>query len=111
MDFILPLLIKVFAIFAAWLIGIANPNPSTLEPADFATTIPIRLPEPLNNAPPEFPGLMEASVCSRFSFLLPIVNLRFKALMIPVDAVLLSSPKGFPIATTWSPTASLELLP
>ena len=82
-------------------IGIANPIPE-LDPDLLAICafIPITSPFELNNGPPEFPGLIEASCCitepikkfvSKSDLALPI------ALIIP-DVKVKFSPKGFPIA-------------
>ena len=51
-----------FAIFNAVFEGIAKPRPSLFVSDDFALTIPIRSPFPLNNPPPELPGETAASV-------------------------------------------------
>ena len=81
------------------LIGIANPSPSTLEPDDLATTIPIRFPCPSKRPPPEFPGLIDVSVWISFIALPSTLICLSRALMIPAETLPPSSPSGLPIAT------------
>ena len=54
-------MIKSLAIFLALLIGIAKPNPAP-GPERTRVLIPITSPKEFNNGPPEFPGLIAASV-------------------------------------------------
>ncbi len=86
--------------------GIAKPTPVNSPTLDsIAVFIPIKFPLLSNNGPPEFPGLIAASVWIIFE----MENPRFWFgsnlpvwLTIPVVIVLLN-PKGLPIAITWSP--------
>ena len=84
----------------AMLAGMANPMP-TLPPlgARIAVLRPTSSPRRLTRAPPEFPGLIEASVWMKSSYpSIPRPD-RPRALMIPEVAVC-PRPKGLPIATT-----------
>ena len=93
--------------------GIAKPTPSF--PPDslsiWAVT-PITSPAMFSSTPPEFPWLMAASVW----IVLVIVKLfgavmsRWRALTMP-DVTVFASPNGLPIATTPSPTATLDESP
>ena len=88
------------------LVGMAKPMP-TLPPlgARIAVFMPINSPRRLTRAPPELPGLIDASVWIKFSnFSMPRPE-RPKALTMPEVTVWLS-PNGLPIATTKSPTFS-----
>ena len=61
----------------------------------------------MTKAPPEFPGLIEASVCIKFSYAsMPKPDLP-RALTIP-DVTVCPIPKGLPIATTKSPTLNFS---
>ena len=102
------------AILLALLIGMAKPNPmepasALAEPASVAIAefTPITRPAPSSNGPPEFPGLIAASVCTALinarSPLPPAVTGRSSELMIPAVTVPFS-PSGAPIAITSSPT-------
>ena len=93
------------------MIGIAKPNPSIPVELSFALTIPIRLPSALNNPPPEFPGLMAASVCRSVIVSSSIVICLSVAEIIPVVTVPPSSPNGFPMAMAGSPTCKISLSP
>ncbi len=93
------------------LIGIANPNPSIPVELSLAFTIPISSPFELNNPPPEFPGLIAASVCRSVMVSSLIVIWRSVAEMIPVVTVPPSSPSGFPIAIAGSPTFNVSESP
>ena len=62
------------------------------------------------SAPPELPGLMAASVWMKFSKLLMPSWLRPSAETIPLVTVW-PTPKGLPMASTWSPTCSESELP
>jgi len=67
--------------------------------------MPTTSPERLMRGPPLFPGLMAASVCKKPSKLTsPAWILLFLAEITPTVTVC-SSPKGFPMATTHSPTS------
>ena len=104
------------------MIGIAKPSPieplCELNPVPnvaIAELIPITAPVESTSGPPEFPGLIAASVCRAFmkELLLPLspaVTARSFALMIPRVTVP-DSPSGDPIAITESPTATLSLSP
>ena len=90
--------------------GIAKPMLS-IEAVDwepdeeyFAFVMPMTSPCELKSAPPEFPELMAQSVWMRFIAWLLIVIWRFRALTVPDVSEKVSSPRGFPIATTSSPT-------
>ncbi len=57
------------AIFATIFDGIAKPIPLFPPLRErIALFIPIRAPRLSTSAPPEFPGLIEASVCIKFSY-------------------------------------------
>ena len=94
----------------AVLLGTANPMP-TLPPAPMmAVLMPITFPSESKRGPPEFPGLIAASVWITPSIFLPFRASMVlpRALMIPVVRVSLR-PKGFPRASTFCPTTiSLE---
>ena len=62
-----------------------------------AALIPINAPRESINAPPKFPGLMEASVCIKFSYLLIPTWSLLSAEIIPCVTVS-PTPKGFPMA-------------
>ena len=75
-----------------------------------AELTPITAPVESTRGPPEFPGLIAASVCSALIKELsleesPAVTGRFFALIIPVVTVP-DNPRGEPIAITESPTAT-----
>ena len=86
-------------------IGIANPIPSTPEPDIFKVLIPITCPLLFTNAPPLFPEFIDASVWINVYVTLSTATCLFTALIIP-EETLLCSPKGFPIAITYSPTCT-----
>ena len=90
--------------------GIARPIPTLPElPLDpiIAVFIPTNSPFRLTKAPPEFPGFIDASVCIKFSYAsIPKPDLP-SALTIP-EVTVCPIPKGFPIATTKSPTRSFS---
>lgn len=100
--------------------GIAKPKPIEPdcplkeEPSDaIAEFTPMTAPVASTRGPPEFPGLMAASVWSaliyEFSLLpSPAVTARSFALMIP-SVTVPESPSGEPMAMTESPTATLSL--
>jgi hypothetical protein len=69
-----------------------------------ALLMPTSSPLRLISAPPELPGLMEASVWMKFSYLLPMPE-RPSALTMP-EVTVWRRPKGLPMATTKSPTCS-----
>ena len=85
--------------------GIAKPRPSTVVPPEdweyLAETMPTTSPYWLNRGPPEFPGLMEVSVWMA----------RSTQETMPPDMEKVSSPRGLPMASTWSPTFSVALSP
>ncbi|CAB4568191.1 unannotated protein [freshwater metagenome] len=95
------------------MIGIAKPKP--IDPAceltpkvAMAELTPITAPVKSTKGPPEFPGLMAASVCSAFinedsPNPLPVVTALFLELIIPAVTVP-DRPSGEPIAITASPT-------
>ena len=104
--------------------GMANPMfwacdvPSVLEAT--AVFIPMTMPELSTSGPPEFPGLMAASVWNmlvRVSVLVPVESLactvRPLAEMIPwvTVGVPAESPRALPMATTASPTWTLSESP
>src|SRR5215471_2257099 len=83
--------------------GTAKPMP--IEPPDgekIAVFMPITSPPRLNIGPPEFPRLIDASVCRKSSYG-PEWMSRAVAEMMP-DVTVPPSPKGLPIASTQSPT-------
>ena len=102
-----PVLIKLCIAARAMLLGMAKPTP-TLPPVGLAMAvlIPTSSPLILTSAPPEFPGLMGASVWIKSSKSATPTSARPTALTIPKVTVRLN-PKGFPIARTKSPTARL----
>ena len=75
-----------------------------------AVFTPIRLPWMSVSAPPELPGLMAASVWMKFSKVLMPSWLRPSALTMPLVTVW-PTPKGLPMASTWSPTCSASESP
>mmetsp|Transcript_5253 Transcript_5253/g.14087 ORF Transcript_5253/g.14087 Transcript_5253/m.14087 type:complete len:323 (-) Transcript_5253:631-1599(-) len=92
-------------------IGIANPMPSAF--ARIAVLIPTTSPNSFTSVPPEFPGLIAASVCIKFSLFSGIPTsaaLRFSELTMP-SVTVLSSPSGLPTAMTQSPTCKSSLMP
>ena len=74
-----------------------------------AVFIPITSPSRLNRGPPELPWLIDASVWIKSSYLVKLISL-FLADIIP-DVTVPPNPKGFPIATTQSPTLDLSEFP
>src|SRR5215469_18019464 len=86
--------------------GIAKPMP--IEPPEgekIAVLMPITSPARLNIGPPEFPRLIDASVCRKSSYG-PEWMSRAVAEMIP-DVTVPPRPNGLPIASTQSPTLVL----
>ena len=75
-----------------------------------AVLMPSRLPVVSTSAPPELPGLMAASVWMKFSKVLMPSWLRPSALTMPLVTVW-PTPKGLPIASTWSPTCKASEFP
>src|SRR5213079_762622 len=74
-----------------------------------AVLMPITWPAMSTSGPPEFPGLIAASVCrNRWNW--PPTLSRSLALIIPAVTVALR-PKGLPIATTQSPTLTPSEFP
>ena len=69
--------------------------------------MPTRLPDESTSAPPEFPGLIAASVWMKFSKVLMPKCVRPSALTIPAVTVC-PTPNGLPIAKTQSPTFKLS---
>ena len=91
-------------------VGTANPTPFEPPPAVRMTVLmPMACPRTLIRGPPLFPGLMEASVWMNSSYG-PAPIMRPIALTMPAVTVC-SSPKGFPIAMTGSPTSTPEESP
>mmetsp|Transcript_6562 Transcript_6562/g.26636 ORF Transcript_6562/g.26636 Transcript_6562/m.26636 type:complete len:275 (-) Transcript_6562:369-1193(-) len=93
--------------------GMAKPTPA-LAPVlvKMAVFIPTSAPEASKSAPPEFPGLIAASV-----WIPPLIKLpawlwivRFKPETTPVVSVW-SNPKGLPMANTACPTRTFLLTP
>ena len=75
-----------------------------------AELTPITAPVASTNGPPEFPGLIAASVCIAFIKELsplpfPVVTARFFELIIP-EVTVPDKPRGEPIAITASPTCT-----
>ena len=67
--------------------------------------MPINSPSAFNNAPPEFPGLIAASVCINGNRCPWSSMVRAKALITPdVTEPLNSRPNGLPMAIAGSPT-------
>src|SRR2546425_12481858 len=69
----------------AWLIGIETPIPCPA--ATIAVLMPITFPSRLRSGPPEFPGLIDASVWMKFSYVATPTRLRAVAEMIPTVTV------------------------
>ena len=94
--------------------GSANPTPADApEGENIAVLTPMSRPLLSSSGPPELPGLMAASVCMTPRMgrpVLPLGSSRPRPLTMPVVRVW-SSPKGFPMANTFWPTSSVELLP
>ena len=110
--------------FSILLDGMANPMfwacevPSALDAT--AVFMPMTRPELSTRGPPEFPGLMAASVWNmlvRFSVEFPEASLAWTdrplAEMIPwvTVGVPADSPRALPMATTASPTCTLSEFP
>ena len=79
----------------ASLIGIENPIPCP--DATIAVLIPITRPSRLSSGPPELPGLIDASVWMKFSYVVTPTRLRAVADTMPTVTVR-SRPNGLPIA-------------
>ena len=90
------------------LAGIAKPMPWPL--ATMAVLIPMTSPRRFTSGPPELPGLIDASVWMKFSYVAIPTSARPVALTTPTVTVL-SSPKGLPIAIAHSPTRSVSEFP
>ena len=72
------------------------------------TTFPLRS----TSAPPLFPGLIEASVCSKSCSTVPSGPLIWRSFALSTPTVtVFSKPKGFPIAITQEPIGSSAALP
>ena len=89
--------------------------PVDLPKVAIAEFTPITAPVASTSGPPEFPGLIAASVCNALINELspnpePVVTARFFALRIP-DVTVPAKPSGEPIAITASPTCALSLSP
>jgi hypothetical protein len=104
------------AVFDAWSLGIANPTPMLPPESDdvpgtraIAELTPITLPFMSSSGPPEFPGLIAASVwialMKLWSLPSPADTGRFRAETMPLVTVA-SSPSGAPTAMTPSPTTT-----
>jgi len=80
--------------------GMAKPMP-TLPPLGpmMAVLMPTRFPFRFTRAPPELPGLMEASVWMKSSYPSMPRPLRPRALTMP-EVTVWPRPKGLPMATT-----------
>src|SRR5512140_150570 len=88
--------------------GIANP---TSPPSDTPRVlIPITSPSVFTSGPPEFPGEIDASVCSQIEYWLDVGRYRRVHEMIPSDT-LRDSPHGAPMAITKSPSSSFSESP
>ena len=71
-----------------------------------AETMPMTSPWLLNRGPPELPELMAQSVWIMFIFRPSLMVMdRFRAEIMPVVSVKVSSPRGLPMAVTCSPTS------
>ncbi len=94
--------------------GMANPTPELPRTGDMIIVLtPITLPPMSSNGPPEFPGLMGASVWIIFGMengVDPDFSVLPRALTIPWVMVHVS-PKGLPMATASCPTTSLSESP
>ena len=90
--------------------GIAKPTPSyPPELVEMAVLMPITSPSRLTSGPPLLPGLMAASVWMKSS---RSVMPRPRPLALTMPAVTVPSrPKGWPRASTQSPTSTSLLLP
>ncbi len=93
--------------------GTANPMPA-LAPEGLAICVftPMSRPALSRSGPPEFPGLIAASVWTTSWILRPVTDsiVRPSALTMPVVSVS-SRPNGFPIAKTFCPTFRSRLAP
>ena len=91
-------------------VGTAKPMP-TFPPVRLmiAELMPTSSPCMFTSAPPELPGLIEASVWMKSSSPSPIPVLP-RALMMP-DVTVFPRPKGLPIAMTKSPARTVSELP
>ncbi len=87
----------------ASLIGIEKPIPCPA--ATMAVLMPMTLPSRFSSGPPELPGLIEASVWMKFSYVATPTRLRAVAEMMPTVTVR-SSPNGLPMAIAHWPTRS-----
>ena len=85
----------------ASLIGIEKPIPCPA--ATMAVLMPITRPSRFASGPPELPGLIEASVWMKFSYVATPTRVRAVADTMPTVTVR-SSPNGLPMATTHWPT-------
>ena len=85
--------------------------PEEVEPEYLALVTPMTLPSMSKRGPPELPELMAALVWSMFWGLPSVLISRFRALMMPLVMVQVSSPSGLPMATTDSPTWRLSESP
>ncbi len=110
----LPSVIRYGTILATVFDGIAKPTPANSPVSDeIALLTPITLPCISNRGPPEFPGLIAASVWIISGIEKPISwfgSSRPTWLIMPFVMELLKA-KGFPIAITCCPTSSWEELP
>ena len=91
--------------------GIAKPIPWAPPPrCSTAVVTPTRRPSGSISAPPELPGLIAASICTKCCHALPPATRRRVALTIPWVTVW-PTPNGLPMASTTSPTRSGGALP
>ncbi len=81
-------------------------------PVSICVFTPMTWPRALRRGPPELPGLIGASVWMTWSMVkrFGAVIRRWSALTMP-EVTVRSSPNGFPIATTESPTCTTSELP
>jgi len=89
--------------------GTAKPIPGRAPSSSPATAVATPTTAPLAsiNGPPELPSLSAASVWITSSSSAPFGAVRGRASALTIPAVTVrSSPKGFPVATTGSPTES-----
>ena len=103
-----PIVIRSLITAFAVLIGMAKPMPALWfePPVAIRLLMPMTSPREFSSGPPEFPGLMAASVWMASSISAPSgVRMGRTELMMPRVMVPLS-PKGLPMAKTFCPTTS-----
>ena len=92
-------------------LGIANPTPTfaSTVPPSICELMPITCPKRSSSGPPELPWLIGASVWIAFWIERPLGAWMSRPVALTIPAVIVrSSPKGFPIAYTGSPTSTFE---